>query len=139
MTQRPNRSIPRADVIPVLRVDDVRGAARWLADALGFRERLRIADHRVQLVYGDGALVVAEARQPVADPAASVMLRVSNLDDVFARAIERGATTIHAPEDYPYGERQATVRAPFGHVFTLSQSFADVDPADWGGELVEQD
>ena len=136
MTQRPNRSIPRADVIPVLRVADVPAAARWLVEALGFRERLRIADHRVQLVYGDGALVVAEARQAAAEPDASIMLRVANLDDLVARALERGATTIHAPEDYPYGERQATLRAPFGHVFTLSQSLADVDPADWGGELV---
>ncbi len=136
MTLRANRSIPPADVIPVLRVDDVRGAARWLVDALGFRERLRIADHRVQLVYGDGALVLAETRHATAEPAASIMLRVANLDDAFARAIERGAATVHAPEDHPYGERQATVRAPFGHVFTLSQSLADVDPAEWGGELV---
>lgn len=136
MTRPPNRSIPSADVIPVLRVPDVPGAARWLVDAFGFRERLRIADHRVQLVYGDGALVVAEARGPMAEPTASVMLRVANLDDLFARAIERGATTIHAPEDYPYGERQATLRAPFGHVFTLSQTIADSDPADWGGELL---
>lgn len=136
MTRPPNRSIPSVDVIPVLRVPDVPGAARWLVDALGFRERLRIADHRVQLVYGDGALAVAEARGPTAEPTASVMLRVANLDDVFARAIERGATTIHAPEDYPYGERQATLRAPFGHVFTLSQTIADSDPADWGGELL---
>ncbi|HEX5123434.1 MAG TPA: VOC family protein [Rhodanobacteraceae bacterium] len=136
MTKPANRSIPSADVIPVLRVADVRGAARWLVDALGFRERVRIADHRVQLAYGAGALVVAEARQPAAEPAASVMLRVENLDARFARAVERGATTIHAPETYPYGERQATLRAPFGHVFTLSQTIADVDPADWGGELV---
>ncbi len=44
MTKPANRSIPSADVIPVLRVHDVRGAARWLVDALGFRERRRIAD-----------------------------------------------------------------------------------------------
>lgn len=137
MTLRTNRSIPAADVIPVLRVEDVAGAARWLVDVLGFRERLRIADHRVQLVYGDGALVVAEARERIGDPAASIMLRVRDLDGIYARAVERGATTIHAPEDHAYGERQATLRAPFGHVFTLSQTLADVDPADWGGERVE--
>jgi len=136
MRWRTNRSIPPADVIPVLRVPDVPGAARWLVEALGFRERLRIADHRVQLVYGDGALVVAEARQAAGEPDVSIMLRVADLDDLVARAIERGATTIHAPENHPYGERQATLRAPFGHVFTLSQSLADVDPADWGGELL---
>ena len=136
MTKRPNRSIPSADVIPVLRVADVPGAARWLVEVLGFRERLRIADHRVQLEHGDGALVVAEARQPIEQPSASIMLRVANLDDLVARAVERGAAMIHAPEDYPYGERQATLHAPFGHVFTLSQTIADSDPGDWGGELL---
>ncbi len=137
MTLRTNRSIPPADLIPVLRVEDVLGAARWLVEALGFRERLRIADHRVQLVYGDGALVVAEAHGPVVDPPTSIMLRVDDLDDVLAHAIELGATTILAAEDYPYGERQATLRAPFGHDFKLSQTIADADPADWGGELIE--
>jgi len=131
-----NRSIPSSVVIPVLRVPDVLAAARWLSETLGFRERLRIAAHRVQLVFGDGALVVAEASAPRAEPLDSVMLRVENLDAAFASALAHGATVIHAPEDYPYGERQATVRAPFGHIFTLSQSIADVDPADWGGELV---
>jgi uncharacterized glyoxalase superfamily protein PhnB len=128
-----NRSIPAAAVIPVLQVSDVAAAARWLTDAIGFRERLRIGDHRVQLVFGDGALVVAEASAPPTTSGDSIMLRVENLDAVFANALRFGATAERAPEDHAYGERQATLRTPFGHVFTLSQSIADVDPADWGG------
>ena len=69
----PNRSIPPSTVIPVLAYADVRGAVAWLGRAFGFTERLQIADHRSQLAFGDGALVVAErgvgaaasdARQP---------------------------------------------------------------------------
>ena len=133
-----NRSMPSAAVIPILRVPDVPAAARWLCEALGFRERLRIAAHRVQLVCGDGALVVAQDSAAGGEPLDSVMLRVETVDAAFASALAHGAKAIHAPDDYPYGERQATVRAPFGHIFTLSQSIADVDPADWGGELVER-
>jgi hypothetical protein len=35
----------------------------------GFRERLRIGNHRVQLVFGDGALVVTQlgGADPIAD------------------------------------------------------------------------
>jgi len=41
------------------------------------------------------------------------------------------------PADHADGERQASVRDPAGHAWTLTQTIADVDPASWGGELVE--
>jgi uncharacterized glyoxalase superfamily protein PhnB len=41
------------------------------------------------------------------------------------------------PVDYPYGERQYSAVDPGGHVWTFSESIADVDPASWGGELRE--
>ena len=53
-----NRSVPPAPVIPVLAYDDVAEATDWLCNAFGFTERLRIGAHRVQLVFGDGAVVV---------------------------------------------------------------------------------
>jgi uncharacterized glyoxalase superfamily protein PhnB len=136
-----NRSIPDATVIPVLAYDDVRAAAAWLCDAFGFAERLRIGDHRIQLTFGTGALVVA-GREPSAagaSPAAydSVMVRVEDAHAHHARAVERGARILRAPEDHAYGERQYTAADPGGHVWTFTQSIADVDPADWGGERVD--
>src|SRR5437867_11084968 len=53
-----NRSAPPSGVIPVLYYPDVRGAVDWLTTALPFTQRLRIGDHRCQLVHGNGALVV---------------------------------------------------------------------------------
>src|SRR5262249_34952144 len=101
-----NRSIPSATVIPELAYAEVRAAAAWLCDALGFSERLRIANHRIQLTRGDSALVVIEGpSQP--DPAHAsthvIMLRVVDLDAVFARALARGAEALRQPTDYPYG------------------------------------
>jgi hypothetical protein len=43
-----NRSMPPGTIIPELAYPDVREAARLLCRAFGFRERLRIANHRVQ-------------------------------------------------------------------------------------------
>src|SRR5436189_1868564 len=58
-----NRSIPAATVIPVLTYLDVRHAVAWLSVAFGFVERVRIGeDHRAQLGFGDGALIVADVR-----------------------------------------------------------------------------
>jgi uncharacterized glyoxalase superfamily protein PhnB len=129
-----NRSIPATTVIPVLAYPDVPEAAAWLCETFGFRERLRIGDHRIQLMIdGGGAMVVAQG--PAGGGGDSVMVRVEDVDVLFARAAAAGARIVHPPTDYPYGERQCTVVDPGGHVWTFTQSIADVDPADWGGEL----
>jgi hypothetical protein len=54
-----NRSIPPSQVVPELAYPDVAAASDWLCKAFGFSPRLRIANHRVQLTYGDGAVIVA--------------------------------------------------------------------------------
>jgi hypothetical protein len=55
-----NRSMPPGPVIPELPYADVPVAARWLCSAFGFRERMRIGSHRIQLHVGAGAIVVVE-------------------------------------------------------------------------------
>ncbi|HEX6747503.1 MAG TPA: VOC family protein [Longimicrobium sp.] len=134
-----NRSIPDVSIIPELAYDDVRAAARWLCDAFGFRERLRISDHRVQLTFGNGALVVRERREGESVPGSghSVMVRVEDADAHCARAREHGARIVGPPADYPFGERQYSAVDLAGHAWTFTQSITDVDPASWGGEMVE--
>jgi len=79
-----NRSIPDATVMPELAYPDVTEAADWLCDAFGFSVRLRIGNHRAQLVYGDGAMIVIElgdAAAPRADSLTHAMLvRVEDAD-----------------------------------------------------------
>lgn len=131
-----NRSMPSSGVIPVLMYRDVLEATKWLCAAFGFRERLVIGTHRVQLHAGLGAVVVAAGVVTDASRAGiSVMIRVEDVVDHFARAKSHGAKIISEPEDFPYGERQYSVRDLAGYVWTFSQSFADVDPAQWGGVL----
>ncbi|QJR38282.1 glyoxalase [Gemmatimonas groenlandica] len=137
-----NRSIPDATFIPVRSYPDLDAAVTWLRDVLGARERLRIPHHRVQLSIGNGAMVVAAwdaAAVPATGgrPPAVLMVRVPDVHAAYARAIALGATGLTPPADHPYGERQASVRDPAGHAWTLTQTIADVDPASWGGELVE--
>ena len=133
-----NRSMPNSTVIPELAYRDVGEAAAWLCDTFGFTIRLRIANHRVQLNVGEGAVVVTELRgDPSAagtlDAAPSVMVRVNDVRAHHERARQKGARVVRPPADYPYGERQYTVEDLGGHRWTFSQSIADVDPATWGG------
>jgi uncharacterized glyoxalase superfamily protein PhnB len=135
-----NRSMPSGTFIPELAYEDVGEAAAWLCRAFGFKERLRIANHRVQLSFGDGSMVVIERPRGgnAAEHLHSTMVRVDNIDAHHEQAKRSGAQIVRAPETHPYGERQYTAEDPGGHRWTFSQSIADVDPADWGGTLIER-
>jgi uncharacterized glyoxalase superfamily protein PhnB len=132
-----NRSVPQASVIPELAYSDVTEAAEWLCEAFGFTERLRIGNHRFQLLFGDGAIVVTELgddAEPEVDRATHAMLvRVEDAAAHRDQAARAGAKILDEPTDYPYGERQYNVEDIGGHRWTFSQSIADVDPAAWGG------
>jgi len=131
-----NRSMPMGTVIPVLAYADVSEAAAWLFEAFGFTIRLRIGNHRIQLNAGeDGAIVLTESSD-AATAGDSVMVRVEDVDAHHQRASEHGARILSGPTDFPYGERQYSAVDLAGHQWTFSQSIADVDPRDWGGELV---
>ena len=127
-----NRSVPSATVIPVLAYESVAQASDWLCRTFGFKERLRIADHRAQLVFGDGAVILTTRDS---EGRGAVLVRVADVDRHHEHAKESGARILRPPTDYPYGERQYTAEDLGGHVWTFSQSIADVDPASWGGTL----
>jgi uncharacterized glyoxalase superfamily protein PhnB len=136
--------MPENTVIPVLAYPEVRAAVDWLCGAFGFEERLRIADHRAQLSFEGGAIVVAGlSGSSINTPASgsalvtthSVMVRVSDVDAHHARATQFGVKALGPPTDFPYGERQYTAQDLGGHLWTFSQTIADIDPNDWGGEL----
>lgn len=132
-----NRSIPACSVIPVLGYPDLAAAVDWLTRAFGFRERLRIGDHRSQLTFGDGAVVATDGGggPDSAAQGRSLLVRVPDVDAHHERARAAGAAILRPPETHPYGERQYSAEDPGGHFWTFSQSVADVDPAEWGGLL----
>jgi uncharacterized glyoxalase superfamily protein PhnB len=142
-----NRSVPPATVMPVLVYDDIAEAVEWLCAAFGFRERLRIGDHRSQLMFGDGAIVLGERRQgqegegtagiefrpPRSGEANhSLLVRVEDAEAHCEHARSHGARILRPPTDHPFGERQYTAEDLAGHLWTFSQSIADVAPEDWG-------
>ena len=135
-----NRSMPRCTVIPELAYPDVGEAIDWLCDAFGFTLRIRIGNHRAQINVGDGAVVLTElhegdghdARRGV-DVAHSMLVRVEDAHQHHERARTHGTRILRPLVDYPYGETQYTAEDHAGHLWSFSQSIADVAPEDWGG------
>ncbi|MFC4527850.1 glyoxalase [Dyella halodurans] len=130
-----NRSMPPGVIIPELGYADVRTAVTWLCRTFGFRERLRIGDHRAQLLLDGAALVVTSmaGTLDLPHPAHAIMVRVADVDGHYAHALECGAHVNGPPADFPYGERQYSVEDIGGHRWTFSQSIADIAPSAWGG------
>ena len=148
-----NRSMPESVVIPELAYRDVAEAVAWLCSAFGFKERLRIGDHRAQLSLGTGSVIVTRQeptgvrvetpalerrspRQPA--PSHSIRVRIEDVNGHHRHALQHGARIVRPPADHPFGERQYTAEDPGGHVWTFSQTLADVDPATWGGTQADR-
>ena len=132
---RPNRSIPDTTIIPELAYADVGEAVAFLSLAFGFLERLRIFNHRAQMTFEGGAIVVRDGGGTSRPSGHRVMVRVSDARALFERAKAAGAKVLTEPADHPYGERQFSVEDPGGHAWVFTETLADIDPATWGGEL----
>ena len=139
-----NRSVPPATVVPILVYPDVRAAVDWLADAFGFRERVRIGEsHRAQLSIGaDGAVIVGDVHGEQLPPDSDrvthiIRVRVDDVDAHHAAARDFGAHVLEGPVDREYGERDYTVEDLGGHRWNFSESVRDVAPEEFGCETVE--
>jgi uncharacterized glyoxalase superfamily protein PhnB len=133
---RLNRSVPPCPVIPVLIYPDPSAAAEWLQKAFGFRVRLRIGNHRIQMRAGDGCFTIAEGD---VEPNRSCIIQVRIEDAIAhcARARENGVEILTEPVEHMYGERQYNARDFNGHYWDFTETVKDVEPESWGGVSVD--
>lgn len=129
-------------VIPYLLVDDAAAAIDFYAQAFGGEEVMRMPmDGRIghaEIRIGDSHIMLADEvpdrgyRGPkaVGGTPVSIMLYVPDVDQVFARATEAGATTERAVEDQFYGDRSGTLVDPFGHRWHIATHVEDVSPEE---------
>ena len=134
-------------MVPLLCYQDTKLAIEWLCRVFGFREALRWGPSETpdaQLETGQGAILVRRARgpdgltgrclrPPLADEAShGVLVAVGDVDGHYQRATAEGARLQRELQTYPgIGERQYSALDLDGHLWTFSQSVADVDPRDW--------
>jgi PhnB protein len=128
------------EVTPYLAVSDGAAALDWYAQAFGAEEQFRVVGHDGRL--GHAEFSIGAARFMVSDEYPEVGVRspttlggtgtalhltVSDVDAIFARAVEAGATPQSPPADQPHGARAGTLLDPFGHRWMLSQPLEAFD------------
>ena len=67
----------------------------------------------------------------------STCVYVADVDAVFARAVERGATVREEPATFVTGDRFASVHDPFGHRWVVMTKVEDVSPEEQERRLAE--
>lgn len=115
-------------IVPILRLAD-RATLDWLVDAFGFTPSEVTPPEgdtlqHAQLTWGDSVLMASTPGGRVEQAAgqASLYLTVETdaaVDAAYERAMAAGATSVLAPEDQPYGGRNATVRDPEGNAWSI--------------------
>lgn len=97
--------------------------------------RLDMPDGRVghaELRIGEAVIMLgtpcdeAALRNPDTHPSVGLHLYVNDVDAQFKQAIEAGAIEVSAPQDQFYGDRSASVKDPFGHLWFLATHKEDL-------------
>jgi PhnB protein len=128
---------------PYLIVDDANAAIAFYGSVLGASERMRMTgpDGRVghaELDIGDSMIMLADehvamdARGPrtVGGTPVTLHVYVEDVDDVFERALEAGASALSQLENKFYGDRSGQFEDPFGHRWNVASHVEDVPPEE---------
>ena len=126
-------------VNPYLTATDAVGALAWYAQAFGAEEQFRVVGPdgllgHAEFRIGDAVFYLSDEHPAlgVVSPTTlggtpyAMHLTVTDVDEMFARAVAVGATAQREPEDQPHGARHGTLLDPYGHRWMLSQPIEDV-------------
>ena len=119
-------------------------------EAIEFYKRAFDAKERMRLMAPDGKLghaeiviggcvimmadecLEAEMRNPksIGDSSVGIHLYVKDVDAIVERSVAEGAILKSQPEDKFYGDRNAVIADPFGHIWFISTHIEDVSPEE---------
>lgn len=126
-------------VTPVLLVDGGADAIAFYVDVLGATERLRMDGPggkvgHAELELGDSLLMVADEQPDMGMPGprsvggspVTLHVYVEDVDAVFDRALQAGATVVEPVTLQFYGDRSGRFEDPFGHSWNVATHAEDV-------------
>jgi PhnB protein len=124
---------------PYLIIEGAVDAIEFYKKAFGATELFRFPapDGKVghaEIKIGDSPIMLADAYpemgykgpKSIGGSAVSLMIYIEDVDTVFNRAVEAGATVKEAVSNKFYGDRTGTLIDPFGHVWHVATHMEDV-------------
>lgn len=135
------KSIPEGyhSVTPYLIIGGATEAIEFYKKAFGATELFRFPAPggkigHAEMKIGDSPIMLADEHpdmgfkgpKSVGGSPVSLMIYVEDVDTVFNRAVEGGATIKEAVQDKFYGDRVGTLVDPFGHVWHVATHKEDV-------------
>jgi PhnB protein len=137
-------------IVPYLCVDGAAHAIEFYATVFGALERMRVpsADGRIghaELQLGDGVIMLADEypeidfRSPrsVGGTPVTIHVYVTDVDDVFDRALQNGATERREVADQDYGERSGQFEDPWGHRWHVSSRIEQLSAEEMARRAAE--
>jgi PhnB protein len=137
-------------VMPYLIVDGASAAIEFYGSVLGATERMRMPAPgdkvgHAELELGDSVIMLADespemnARSPktVGGTPVTVFVYVDDVDSVFDRAVQAGATALRPVEDQFYGDRTGQFEDPWGHHWGVATHVEDVPPEEMEKRMAE--
>jgi PhnB protein len=130
-------------VSPYLCVNGASDAIAFYTAVLGATERVRmpapggLVGH-AELQIGDSVIMLSDefpemgntSPTTVGGSPVTLSMYVDDVDGVFDRAIERGATAERPVEDQFYGDRTGLFVDPYGHRWSIATHVEDVSPEE---------
>jgi PhnB protein len=118
-------------IVPLFLVQNAAKYIEFLKQAFDARELFMAKSpggeiRHVSLRVGDSILAGGEVHGEFQAAPFLLHMYVPNTDEVYAKALRHGATTIRGLEDAPYGDRTASVQDPFGNLWSLATHIKDV-------------
>ena len=137
-------------VTPYLSVAGAAAAVEFYTQVFGAVERMRMPGPgdtigHCELQLGPSVIMLADEapdigfRSPKALGGTPVIISVyvQDVDSVFSRAVQAGATVLREVEDQFYGDRSGQFEDPFGHRWSVATHIEDVAPEEMARRAAE--
>jgi PhnB protein len=111
-------------VTPYLVVPDADAELKFMTAAFGATEKLcerndKGAVMHAEVRIGDSIVMLGQESEQWKALSASLYVWMEDVDGLYAKALQAGAKSLRAPEDMPYGHRNAGVQDACGIVWWI--------------------
>jgi PhnB protein len=118
-------------VIPYLVVDGAEKVIEFLKQTFHAKEMLRMAgpDGKIghtEVRIGDCVVMLSDAQGPWKPMPAMIYVYTEDVDAVYQRALQAGATSVSEPKDQFYGDRSAGVTDACGNQWWIGTHIEDM-------------